>query len=294
MFDFIFNKIHTYVNAHDKQFTVLGVFDQPNFDKLLNSNVDLIYAIGLDTQTTDKLFEICYKNNIRLILNATKYNFLIGKESSYVIDDVLLIDLSQKNISLYQLFVKRCMDILGSLVILILTIPVFIIVGVAIKIEDRGPIIYSQDRLTKDKKVFKIYKFRSMKQNCDLTPATVNDDRITKVGQVIRKLRIDELPQAINILKGDISLVGPRPESAVIFEKYLEDFPDFELRLKVKGGLTGYAQIFGKYNTTPEMKLLLDLKYIENYSLIEDIKLIFQTFMVFVRSDSTEGFSDSE
>lgn len=182
------------------------------------------------------------------------------------------------------------MDILGAIILLILSIPIYIVIGIAIKIEDKGPILYSQTRLTKDAKEFKIYKFRSMVVDAGNQSAEIDDDRITKVGHVIRKLRIDELPQAINILKGDISLVGPRPESITNIEKYRKELPDFDLRLQVKGGLTGYAQIFGKYNTTPQMKLLLDLKYIEDFSIFEDIKLLLQTLMVFVRPDSTEGF----
>lgn len=133
-----------------------------------------------------------------------------------------------------------------------MTIPIFVIVGIAIKLDDGGPIIFKQERLTKNHEVFKILKFRSMKVNSGDIPADKDDDRITKVGHVIRKLRIDELPQAINILKGDISLVGPRPESVNIAKQYTKEIPNFDLRLQVKAGLTGYAQIFGKL--TPHQK----------------------------------------
>ena len=129
-----------------------------------------------------------------------------------------------------------------------------------------------------------------MKVGAENISATQNDDRITRVGKVLRKIRLDALPQLINILKGDMSMVGPRPESVSIMEDILDELPEFRYRLKVKAGLTGYAQIFGKYNTSPKQKLLMDLKYIETYSLKNDLKLIFQTVNVFFKSDSTEGF----
>lgn len=287
---FLSNKILKHVTVHDKQYNLIGVFDHVNFEKLSKESVNLVYALGLDSLEENELIEYCYRNNIRLMYNASKYNFSIAKSNSFVIDDVLLIDNSHKEITIGQLFIKRIIDIFGAIVLLIISIPILVVVGIAVKIEDGGTIFFTQNRLTKDGVEFKMYKFRSMKVNHDSRPAEKNDDRITKVGHVIRKLRIDELPQAINILKGDISIVGPRPESVEICRKYEETIPDFRLRLKVKGGLTGYAQIFGKYNTTPEMKLLLDLKYIESFSILEDIKLMLQTLMVFVRSDSTEGF----
>ena len=155
---------------------------------------------------------------------------------------------------------------------------------------------YRQDRVTLDGKVFSILKFRSMIVNAEKNgisqPATDRDPRITKVGRVIRATRIDELPQILNILKGDMSIVGPRPERVEHVEKYTAEIPEFEYRLKVKGGLTGYAQIYGKYNTSAYDKLRLDLMYIENYSLMLDIKLILMTVRIMLSKESTEGFDE--
>ena len=131
-----------------------------------------------------------------------------------------------------------------------------------------------------------------MKENVQNYSATSDDDRITSVGKVLRKLRIDELPQILNILKGDMSTVGPRPEMLKNVCDYTEALPEFAYRLRVKAGLTGYAQIAGKYNTSPKDKLILDLMYIENYSIWRDIKLILQTLIVFFKSDSTEAFGE--
>ena len=166
--------------------------------------------------------------------------------------------------------------------------------AIAIKAEDRGPVFYRQKRVTKDGKTFDILKFRSMIVDAESDgkphPATDNDDRITKVGKVIRAMRIDELPQIFNILKGDMSIVGPRPERVEHCEKYGAEIPEFEFRNKVKGGLTGFAQIYGKYNTSALDKLRLDLMYIENYSLLLDIKLILMTIRIMFKKESTEGF----
>lgn len=168
-----------------------------------------------------------------------------------------------------------------------------LLVALSIKIEDGGPVFFKQKRVTKDGKVFEILKFRSMipdaeKAGCQ--PCTTNDSRITKTGHIIRATRLDELPQLINILKGDMSVVGPRPERVEHVEKYTADLPEFAYRLRVRGGLTGYAQIYGKYNTSAEDKLKMDLMYIEKQSLLLDLQLIFLTIKIMFIPESTEGF----
>lgn len=173
-----------------------------------------------------------------------------------------------------------------------------LVVAIAIKMEDGGPVFFKQERVTRDEKRFDILKFRSMIVDAEkagqVIPATDHDPRITKVGRVIRATRIDELPQIINILKGEMSIVGPRPERVEHVEKYQGEIPEFVYRTKVKGGLTGYAQIYGKYNTSPYDKLRLDLTYIEEYSILLDIKLILMTLQIMVRKESTEGFKKEE
>ncbi len=173
-----------------------------------------------------------------------------------------------------------------------------LLTALAIKIGDGGPVLYRQIRCTKDNREFSILKFRSMvvdaESDGEAVLAKENDDRITPVGKVIRATRLDELPQLINVLKGEMSLVGPRPERPEIIAQYEEEMPEFEFRTRVKAGVTGFAQIYGKYNTVPYDKLKLDLFYIENYSLWMDVKLILMTVKTMLKKDATEGIEENQ
>ena len=174
--------------------------------------------------------------------------------------------------------------------------PFMLLTIIAIKASDHGKILYKQERLTQNGKTFNVYKFRSMVEDAEKDGvarlSSKNDDRITPVGKFIRATRLDELPQLFNIFKGDMTLVGPRPERPEIAKKYCKTMPEFNLRLQVKAGLTGYAQIFGKYNTTPKDKLKLDLMYIADNSLFLDFKILFLTFKTMFMKESTEGIED--
>ena len=189
---------------------------------------------------------------------------------------------------------KRIFDIIASGCGLLVLSPILLIVAIWIKLDSRGPIFYRQVRVGRYNKDFRIFKFRSMRVGSDkgsLVTIGGRDPRVTRSGYFIRKFKIDELPQLINILKGEMSVVGPRPEMVENVDKYTAELPEFSYRLKVKGGLTGHAQIAGKYNTSPKDKLVLDLFYIEKYSLWLDFKLIMQTVTVLLKaSDSTSGF----
>ena len=210
--------------------------------------------------------------------------------------DTPIIKVNKFGPNQFERIIKRFIDILGSFILVVLTSPIMLITALAIKLNDGGSVFYKQSRLTRDGKEFKIIKFRSMVMNAeDKTGAVfakVNDDRITSVGKIIRKFRIDELPQMLNILKGDMSFVGPRPERTEIYDEITKTMPEFDYRLCVKAGLTGYAQIYGKYNTPLRDKLLLDLYYIEKYSLVEDIKLLILTLKVIFKPDAAEGVSE--
>jgi len=177
--------------------------------------------------------------------------------------------------------IKRAMDIILSLIILPFILPFMFLAAIAIKIHDKGPIIYKQKRLTINSKEFEVYKFRSMILDAEKDGiarlATDEDKRITPIGNVLRKFRIDEFPQIINVLKGDMSLVGPRPERPELTQEYIKEMPEFTFRLNVKAGLTGFAQVIGKYDTTPYDKLKMDLMYIERYSILTDFKIIMMT-----------------
>ncbi|MBQ8474930.1 MAG: sugar transferase, partial [Clostridia bacterium] len=196
-------------------------------------------------------------------------------------------------------FVKRAMDICASGLALIIASPFMLITAIAIKLEDGGPVFYKQCRLTKDGKKFNVLKFRSMRVDAEKDGVARlssgdKDDRITKVGRFIRKVRIDELPQLLNILGGSMSIVGPRPERPEIAAKYVKELPEFDLRLQCKAGLTGYAQVYGKYNTTPYDKLQMDLMYIANPSIWEDLKIIFFTIKILFMKESTEGVGEGD
>lgn len=196
----------------------------------------------------------------------------------------------------WQAIIKRFFDVVLSFIALVILSPVMLITAIAIKLEDGGPVFYKQQRCTIGCKKFMILKFRSMIVDAEKDgkphPAGENDDRITKVGHVIRGCRIDELPQLINILKGEMSIIGPRPERVEHVEKYTKEIPEFAFRSKVKGGLSGMAQVYGKYNTTALDKLKLDLLYITNYSLLLDLQIIFETVKILTQKESTEGFSE--
>ena len=194
---------------------------------------------------------------------------------------------------------KRLIDIVVSAVALVVLSPIFLVTAIAIKATDHGPVFYKQIRLTKDDKEFGILKFRSMRVDAEKDGVArlssgEHDDRITPVGKIIRACRIDELPQLLNILRGDLSIVGPRPERPEIAAQYCEEMPEFSLRLQAKAGLTGYAQVYGKYNTTPYDKLVMDLMYIAKPSIIEDFKIMFATVKILFTPESTEGVEKNQ
>lgn len=285
-----FYKIYNYLNRHKKQFKIANVIDNYRLsEKISLDKIDKLILLDLTITDVEKALKYTYLTETDVLYNYKLYDVFKKGQSSIVIDDVLLYVLEQNKITLLQSLLKRLLDIIISLFALIIFSPIMIVISILIKLNDGGPIIYKQIRMTKNCRPFKIYKFRSMKMNSGEQPVLENDDRITKIGHIIRKLRVDELPQLINILIGDMSIVGPRPESKTIMDEILVYLPEFKYRLKVKAGLTGYAQIFGKYNTSPKSKLYFDLYYIENFSIPNDFKLIFQTLIVFFKKDSTEG-----
>jgi len=239
------------------------------------------------------IMEYCIRKGKGLYLTPRIADIIIGGcERRHLIDTPMLKYEYNYTGALFS-YQKRMFDFILSLLAVILLSPIMLLTAIAIKIEDGGAVFFRQDRCTKDGKVFSILKFRSMVMDAEkegALPCTSNDSRITKVGKFIRKVRIDEIPQLLNVLKGDMSFVGPRPERVEHVKQYTEELPEFNYRLRVKGGITGYAQIYGKYNTTPYDKLRLDLMYIENQSLLLDIKMILLTLKTIFIPESTEGF----
>ena len=219
----------------------------------------------------------------------------MGADRIHIFDTPFMLSKGY-TLSFDQLLAKRALDLMLAVPAFIITSPVMLITAVAVKLYDGGPVLYKQVRLTRHDRKFEIYKFRSMVVDAESDGiaklARENDDRITPVGRIIRATRIDELPQLFNILKGDMSFAGPRPERPEIMEEYCKEIPEFAFRTRVKAGLTGYAQVYGKYNTTPYDKLKLDLFYISNYSMWTDIKLILMTLKIVLKKDATEGVNE--
>lgn len=255
--------------------------------------VEGVFLCGLPTKLRNDLMSLFIKKNVTVYIRPKISDIFLNTAQRRYMFHIPMMSYESKKHSLFLRASKRLLDILVSLPLAIVALPFMLIAAIAIKIEDGGPVLYKQDRLTRGGKVFRIMKFRSMRVDAEKDGvarlASESDDRITKVGKFIRATRMDELPQLFNILKGDMSLVGPRPERPEIAEQYEKELPEFHLRLRVKAGLTGYAQIHGKYNTTPYDKLQMDLIYINDMSVPTDIKLLFQTMQTVFQKESTEG-----
>jgi exopolysaccharide biosynthesis polyprenyl glycosylphosphotransferase len=281
------------INRYKKQYnitTLISVHDE-NLHAAIRDN-ETVFLYALTDADKSRVLEYCYKHRKNIYFTPDLTDIITKHTHHVLVDDVTVLESKVAGLTFEQEIIKRICDILVSGVGLLIASPIMLVEALLIKLEDGGPVFFRQPRVTKDGKQFDVLKFRTMIVDADKNNkrlASQNDDRITKVGRVLRKLRIDELPQFINILKGDMSVVGPRPEQAEITQKYVEVLPEFKYRLKVKAGLTGLAQILGKYNTTPKDKLILDLIYIEQYSIWVDLKLMLQTVKVLFKSDSTEG-----
>ena len=268
-----------------------------NLDSLIKP-YDLILVNDVPTEVRNKILKTCFRDNKKVYITPKISDIIIRGCENLAVFDTPLLFANDAVFTIPERIVKRCFDILLSAIGLILLSPIMILVSLAIFLYDRGPVFYRQTRYTKGGKTFKILKFRSMIPNAEKDGvarlASENDDRITPVGKFIRACRIDELPQFFNILKGDMSFVGPRPERPEIADEYTKAVPEFAFRLRVKAGLTGYAQIFGKYNTTSYDKLKLDMIYVENASLLTDLKLLLLTLKVIFMKESTEGLEEGQ
>lgn len=247
----------------------------------------------ISVEDRSPLLKFCYGHSIRVYLMPKISDvILMGAEELHVFDSPMLLT-REYSLTMEQRFIKRCIDIVFALLLLIITSPFMLVTAIAVKLYDGGPILYKQVRCTRNQRQFHIMKFRSMRTDAERDGvarlAQKNDSRITPIGKIIRKCRIDELPQLFNILRGDMSFIGPRPERPEIIAQYIEVMPEFVFRMKVKAGLAGFAQVYGKYNTSPYDKLKLDLTYIENYSVWLDMKLMMLTLKILFWPDSTEG-----
>ena len=281
-----------------------AIYDAVNIDE----GIDVIKEKMKDFQAViigdisavkrNDMLKYCYANRIRAyVIPKISDIILMGADRIHVFDSPFLLSKGYA-LSFDQRFWKRALDLIIAIPMLIAASPFMLITAAAIKLYDKGPVFYKQVRCTIHEKEFYIYKFRSMIVNAESDGVAMlareNDKRITPIGRFIRATRIDELPQLFNIIKGDMSFVGPRPERPEIMREYCEEMPEFTFRTRVKAGLTGYAQVYGKYNTTPYDKLNLDLFYIENYSLWTYIKLILMTVKTVLKKEATEGIGEDQ
>ncbi len=285
-------KLKTVIGKYHKRYRIERIADYRDADlKERIRSADSVFLYDLPVSERTEIVNYCYKHLINVYFNPEVADIVEQNSRQAMFDDVTFLAAEFKGMTFEQRICKRFMDILVSVLALIIASPVFLVSAIWIKKYDGGKVFFRQKRATIHGKVFEIYKFRTMKENVENHSATKDDDRITPVGKILRKYRIDELPQFINILKGEMSVVGPRPEMLENVNEYTKEMPEFKYRLRMKAGLTGYAQIMGKYNTSSRDKLMLDLMYIENFSLLKDIQLIFQTVTVlFQAEDSTEAF----
>lgn len=256
-----------------------------------------VFLSGIRSHDRNVIIKYCIANSINVFVIPRIGDTLMSGAHPMHMFHLPMLRVQRYAAQPEYLFTKRALDILLSGVMLLIASPIFLVTAIAIKATDGGPVFYKQCRLTKDGKEFHVLKFRSMRMDAEKDGVArlstgEKDDRITPVGKIIRKCRVDELPQLINILKSDMSIVGPRPERPEIAAEYEKELPEFALRLQAKAGLTGYAQVYGKYNTTPYDKLQMDLMYIAHPSIVEDFKIMFATVKILFTPDSTEGIAE--
>ncbi len=290
------------VNKFDLKFKVEKYVkcDSDDYEEVISviDSYEAVFVAGVNATLRNAIAKYCVDNNVFGYFIPHVGDIIMMGSRHVVQFSVPVMNVRRATLNPEYLVIKRLIDIVVSLCGIIVLSPLMAIVGIAIKSYDKGPVLYKQTRLTKDGKEFKIWKFRSMKVDAEKDGvarlASENDDRITPIGKIVRACRFDELPQLFNILSGDMTIVGPRPERPEIAAQYEEVLPSFRLRLQVKAGLTGTAQIYGRYNSTPYDKLEMDLIYINNMSLLEDIKLMFATIKILFMKDSTSGVEDGQ
>ena len=286
------DKIIPVIERYQKQYKISRILDYHS-SKLFQEidKADTVFLFAVPSIERSAIIRHCYSKKKNIYFNPEIEDVVEMNSTYYILEDVPLLNANVKSLTMEQRIAKRLMDLILAVLLGILSCPFWIGAAIAIKMHDGGKILFKQKRATLNGRVFEVYKFRTMKENVENRSASVGDSRITKPGHFLRKTRIDELPQLLNILKGDMTFVGPRPEMLENVSSYTKQLPEFKYRLRMKAGLTGYAQIFGKYNTSPKDKLIMDMMYIERFSILKDIQLMFQTVIVLLKKDSTEAFS---
>lgn len=293
------NAVHNFKISENRQYRVVSVVFNDYFKHIKNNinDIDVFYLLDFNSLEEEKeILSYLTINNKRVFLGTDFGNILRTNNRVMNIDDESIIAISKFEISPENGTIKRMVDIIVSVIMLILTSPIMIITTLLIKLTSKGPVFYKQIRVTKDQKEFNILKFRSMRIDAEELSGPVlaqaEDPRVTTLGRYIRSLRIDELPQLINVLKGDMSIVGPRPERPFFVDQFQKENPYYYLRHTVRAGITGYAQVHGKYSTDFNSKLKFDLLYIKKYTLMMDIQILFQTVKILFDKVSSQGLEE--
>ena len=285
------------MNIYDYKFKVTKIVqaDGKNTSDVIHrlNTRDGVVLCGIDANLQKEIMKYCFDNTMPIFVIPDTAEIILRSATAISLLDMPVLQCSKGELSILEEALKRLFDIIASCLGIVVLSPMMLLVAFLIKVYDGGPVLYKQERLTMNAKTFMVYKFRSMVVNAEKDGiarlAKHGDNRITPIGSVIRKLRIDELPQLFNVVKGDMSIVGPRPERPEIAAQYEKTIPEFKYRLKFKAGLTGYAQVLGRYNTTPYDKLMWDLMYIEGYSFLLDLRLIMMTIKILFIPESTQG-----
>lgn len=294
----------------NRSFELNGVYD---IDEVKNSPDDVrtrwlidkikdseaVFVMEIHSHERNVIVKYCVEHDISCYDEPKIGDILLRSSRQFNMYNLPVMLIERYRPSPEYMIVKRLFDIILAAVTFVITLPLMVITALAVKLSDGGPVIYKQKRLTKNGRVFEIYKFRSMKIDAEKNTGAVlsygtEDTRVTGIGRVIRKYRIDELPQLVNIIKGDMSIVGPRPERPEIAEKYCEDLPEFRLRLQVRAGLTGYAQVYGRYDSDPYDKLCMDLHYISNAGFAEDARIILVTVKRILAKEPDDGCEEDD
>lgn len=254
---------------------------------------EAVFMLDLSSKKREKVAQYCLALNKNIYILPELYEISVQHCALEQVDDIPFFFCKPMTLTMEEKLIKRVFDLVASAIAIILTAPIMLVVAILIKKDDGGHVFYKQERITENYRPFNVIKFRTMVENAEeisgATLSTKDDPRITKIGKKLRALRLDELPQLFNIFIGDMSFVGPRPERDVFIQEYVKEVPEFVYRLNVKAGLTGLAQVRGKYNTTPQDKLKMDLLYINDFTFLNDIKICFLTLKVIFTKESTEG-----
>ncbi len=285
----------------DKRFEVV---QNCNVEECINDlsildDKEVVFMCGVRSHERNIIMKSCIANDIPVFMIPRIGDVIMSGARNMHMFHLPILRVARYNPSPEYLFMKRLLDLFISGIGLVITSPIMLVTAIAVKATDGGPVFYKQTRLTKDGQLFQVLKFRSMRVDAEKDGIArlstgENDNRITPVGRIIRSCRIDELPQLINILKGEMSIVGPRPERPEIVEQYVAELPEFNLRLQAKCGLTGYAQVYGKYNTTPYDKLQMDLMYLAKPSIAQDLEIMMATVKILFMPESTEGIAEGQ